>query len=114
MDAHYALKADGQTSFFKLMSRDYHGEVAKFSELVWFRIPAKQPKLAEQWRGAHWVGKSERSDAHWLAIRGSTYSAKAIRRKPRDELSAKGTAFGVVLGLTGGARLEAQRCSFFF
>ena len=40
--------ADGQTSFFKLMSKDYHGEIAKFSELVWFRIPAKQPKLAEQ------------------------------------------------------------------
>ena len=28
------LKADGQTSFFKLKSKDYHGEVAKFSELV--------------------------------------------------------------------------------
>ena len=44
------------------MSKDYHGEVAKFSELVWFRIPAKQPKLAEQWKEARWVGKSERSD----------------------------------------------------
>ena len=64
------------------MSKDYHGEVAKFSELVWFRIPAKQPKLAEQLREVHWVGKSERSDEHVLAIRGSTYSARAIRRKP--------------------------------
>ena len=34
----YALNADGQTSFLKLMSKDYHGEVAKFSELVWFRF----------------------------------------------------------------------------
>ena len=42
------------------MSKDYHGEVAKFSDLVWFRIPAKQPKLEEQWKEAHWVGKSER------------------------------------------------------
>ena len=81
----YALKADGQTSLFKLMSKDYHGEVTKFSELVWFRIAAKQPKLVEQRRKAQWVGKSERFDEHLLAIRGSIYSARAIRRKPRDE-----------------------------
>ena len=62
------FKADGETSFFKLMSKDYHGEVAKFSELVWFRILAKQPKLAEQMREANWVGKLERSDEHLLAI----------------------------------------------
>ena len=74
----YALTADGQTSFYKLMSKDYHREVAKFSELVWFRIPAKQPKLGEQWRKAHWVGKSERSDEHLLAMRGSTFSARAF------------------------------------
>ena len=49
----YALKADGHTSFSQLMSKDYHGEVAKFSELVWFRFPDKQPKLAEQWKEAH-------------------------------------------------------------
>ena len=81
----HAIKADGQTSCFKLMSKDHHGEIAKFSELVWFRIPAKQPKLAEQWKAAHWVGKSERSDEHLLAIRVSTYSARPIRRKPREE-----------------------------
>ena len=44
---HYRVKADGQTSLFKLMSKDYHGEVAKFSELSWFRSTAKQLKLAE-------------------------------------------------------------------
>ena len=76
----YRFCLDGETCRV-----DYHGEVAKLSELVWFRILAKQPKLAEQWIEAHWVGKSERSDEHLLAIRGSTYSARAIRRKPRDE-----------------------------
>ena len=60
-------------------------KLAKFSELVWFRILAKQLKLAEQWKEAHWVGKSERSDEHLLAIRGSTSSARTIRRKPREE-----------------------------
>ena len=41
--------------------------------------------MAERLREAHWVGKAERSDEHLLAIRTSTYSARAIRRKPRDE-----------------------------
>ncbi len=72
----YALKADGQTSFFKLMSKDYHGEVAKLSELVWFRISAKQPKLSEQWREAHWVGKSERSDEHLFKLFSQSVSEK--------------------------------------
>ena len=81
----YAIKADGQTPFFKLMSKDHHGGISKFSELVCFRIPAKQPKLAEQRKEAHWLGKSERSDEHVLAIKGSTCSARAIRRKPREE-----------------------------
>ena len=95
----YALKADGQTSFFKLMSKDYHGEISKFSELVWFRIPAKQPKLAEQWRETHWVGKSERSDEHLLAIRGSTYfsesdlenttCAQSWMRRPQDRSTSR-------------------------
>ena len=53
--------------------------------VVFIRTPAKQPKLAEQWEEAHWVGKPERSDEHLLAIRGSTFSARAIRRKPHDE-----------------------------
>ena len=30
----YAIKADGRTSFFKMVGKDYHGEVAKFSEMV--------------------------------------------------------------------------------
>ena len=65
--------------FFKLMSKDYHGEVANFSDLVWFRILAKQPKLAEQWREAHWVGKPERSDEH--LIRGSTFFSQSDSEK---------------------------------
>ena len=60
----YAILAVGQMPFFKLMSKDYLGEFEKFSKLVWFRLPAKQPKLAEQWKEAHWVGKSERSEEH--------------------------------------------------
>ena len=65
------IKADGQTAFFKLMGQDYHGEVAKFSKLVWFRFPARQPKLAGQWK-----------EEHLMTIRGSP---ERIRRKPRDE-----------------------------
>ena len=53
----YAINADGQTALFR--ARTITKKVPKFSELVWFRIPAKQAKLAVQWREAHWVGKSE-------------------------------------------------------
>ena len=43
------------------MSKDYHGEVARFSELSVFRSTAKQSKVAEQWKGTHWVRKVESS-----------------------------------------------------
>ena len=71
------VDAEEQTSFFKWMSKDYHGEVAKFAELSWFCSAAKQSKLAEQWKDAHWVGKLKRADEHLLVVRGLTRSARA-------------------------------------
>ena len=44
------IKAEEHTSFFMWMSKDYHGEVAKLSDLNWFRSTAKQSKLAELWK----------------------------------------------------------------
>ena len=67
------------------MSKKFYAEVAKFSHLVWYHIPAKQPKIAEQRRRDHWVGKSERLVEQLTAVRGFNYSARAIQRKPRDE-----------------------------
>ena len=43
------VNAEEQTSLSKWMSKDCHGEVAKFAELSWFRSTAKQSTLAEQW-----------------------------------------------------------------
>ena len=43
------VKAKEQTSFFKWMSKDYRGEVVRFTELSWFRSIAMQSKLANQW-----------------------------------------------------------------
>ena len=79
------INAEEQTSFFMWMSKDYHDEVAKFSELSWCRTPAKQAKLTEQWKDAHWVGMWKRSDEHLLVIKGSIRSARAGRRQSRDE-----------------------------
>ena len=67
-----------------LMSKKSFFKVAKFSELIRFRVPA-QPKLAEQWKEAQRVGKLKRADEHVFAINGSTYSAKTIRRTSREE-----------------------------
>ena len=63
----------------------YHREVTKFAELVWFRTIAKQSKLAEQWKDAHWVGKLKQVDEHLLVIKGLTRSAGAGRRQTRVE-----------------------------
>ena len=69
----------------KWMSRNHHGEVTKFAELSWFRSIAKQSKLAEQWKGAHWVGKLKQVDEHLLLIKGLTRSAGAGRRQDHVE-----------------------------
>ena len=75
------LKAEEQTSLFKSMSKNYHGEAAKFVGLSWFCSIDKQTKLAEQWNDAHLIGKFKRDDEHLLVIRGSTPSARAGRKK---------------------------------
>ena len=72
-----SVNAEEQTSLFKWMSRDYHGEVAKFAQFSWFHRIAKQSKLAEQWKDVHWVGKLKRADEHLLVIRSLTRSAGA-------------------------------------
>ena len=41
------VKAEEQTSLFKSMSKNYHGEGAKFVELGWFCSIDKQTKPAE-------------------------------------------------------------------
>ena len=83
--AQCTVKAEEQTSFFKLICKDYHGEVEKFAELSWFHRIAKQSKLAEQWNDAHLVGKLKRADEHLLVIRSLTRSARAGRRQARVE-----------------------------
>ena len=49
-------KMPGQTLFFKLMSKDYHGEVAKFPRngLVSHPLPSSQ-SWRKQWREALWL-----------------------------------------------------------
>ena len=80
------VNAEEQTSLSKWMSKDYHGEVAKFAELSWFHSIVKQAKLAEQWEDAHWIGKLKRADEQLLVIRGLTRSARAAgRRQDRVE-----------------------------
>ena len=79
-----SVNAEEQTLLFKWMSKDYHGEVTKF-ELSSFHRIAKQSKLAEPWKDAHWVGKLKRPDEHLFVIRSLTRSARACRRQARVE-----------------------------
>ena len=71
------VNVEEQTSLTKWISKDYHGEVAKFAELSWFHSIAKQSKLAERWTDAHWVGKFKRADEQLLVTRGLTRSEQA-------------------------------------
>ena len=68
------------------MSKDYHGEVAKFAELSWFHNIAKQSKLAQQWKGARWVGKLKRADEQLRVIRSLTRSSQ---KQVEDKLVMK-------------------------
>ena len=79
------VNAEEQTSFRKWTNKDDRGEVANFAEWSWFRTPAEQSKLAEQWEDAHWVGMLKRADEHLLVFRGMTRTVIAGRRHVRDE-----------------------------
>ena len=86
------------------MSKDYHGEVAKFAELRWFHSIAKQ---SEQWKDAHLVGKLTRADEHPLVIKSLTRSARASRKQVRDEKWNLGSA-KAVLSRTPGSNANTD------
>ena len=79
---HHMIKAEELTSFFKWMSKDEHGEVAKFDERSWSRSIAKTSKLAEQWNDAH---ERNRTEEHPFVIKGLNRSVRAGRKQARDE-----------------------------
>ena len=106
--AQRSVNAEEQTSLFKWMSKDYHGEVAKFAELSWFHRIAKQSKLAEQWEDAHWVGKLKRGDEHLLVIRRLTRSAGGGRRQARDEKWHLGNVIAGVENEYGNRHISCQ------
>ena len=60
------VNTEEQTSLSKWRSKDYHGEVAKFAELSWFRSIAKTSKLEEEQTDAHLVGKMNRANEQLL------------------------------------------------
>ena len=82
---HHMIKAEELTSFFKWMSKDEHGEVAKFDERSWSRSIAKTSKLAEQWNDARGIGKLNRTEEHSFVIKGLNRSVRAGRKQARDE-----------------------------
>ena len=90
------VNAEEQPSLFEWMSKDYHGEVAKFAESSWFHSAAKQSTLSEQWKDAHRVGKLKRASEQLLVIRSLSRSARAGRRQARDEKWNSGSVKAVL------------------
>ena len=81
----YAINAEEQKSVFKLMNKDYHSQIAKYSELSWFRSIAKQLKVAEQQNDAHSVRKLKRGVEHPLVIKGLICSVRTGQEQAHDE-----------------------------
>ena len=79
----YALKADGQTSFFKLMSKIT--TVRSRNSPNWFGFVFLPSNRSWQNGGEKFTRLESRSRSDILGIRGSTHSDRAIRRKTRDE-----------------------------
>ena len=77
----YVITDDERLLLFKLMSKDYHREVMKCSELNWFHSTTKQPKLGKQWTENHLVTKLKRVDGHLVEVKGWTHSTRVSRRK---------------------------------
>ena len=53
-----SVNAEEQTPLSKWMNKDYHGGIAKFVELSGFHSIAKQSEMAEQWKDAHWLERT--------------------------------------------------------
>ena len=79
----YAVRADGRTGYSRLKGREYTAGRATFGEATWYKLPkvADLTILDDRWRTAIWLGKSDRSDEHIIAVDTGAVLAPSVRRK---------------------------------
>ena len=85
----YAIKENGLTPYRMLRGRDYNGVIVEFAEVVLYKIPGLQPKLASRWEKGLWLAKRNSTDEHILGTAEGTTTARTVQRRPEEHRWSK-------------------------
>lgn len=82
----FQIRADGHTSWYHVRGKEYAGEIAILGEAVLFKDSSmEQAKLESRWQEGIWLGKPRASDSHIVGVGNQAYTARTIRRQPREK-----------------------------
>ena len=78
---------DVQSPFYRVMGGPYGGKLVEFGETVLAHLPEvgkgsgnPAPKLADRWKSAVWLGKSDLTDEHLVRTDDGVVYARCVRR----------------------------------
>ena len=78
---------DVQSPFYRAMGGPYRGKLVEFGETVLAHHPEvgkgsgnPAPKLADRWKSAVWLGKSDLTDEHLVRTDDGVVYARSVRR----------------------------------
>ena len=87
---------DAQSSFYRAMGGPYRGKLLEFGESVLAHLPEvgrgsgnPAPKLADRWKSAVWLGKSDLTDEHLVRTGEGVVYARSVRRLAEHSWSEK-------------------------
>ena len=87
---------DAQSSFCRAMGGPYRGKLLEFGESVLAHLPEvgrgsgnPAPKLADRWKSAVWLGKSDLTDEHLVRTGEGVVYARSVRRLAEHSWSEK-------------------------
>ena len=77
---------DAQSQFYRAMGGPYRGKLLEFGESVFAHLPEAgrgsenpAPKLADRWKSAVWLGKSELTEEHLVRTDEGVVYARSMR-----------------------------------
>ena len=78
---------DVQSPFYRAMGGPFRGKLVEFGETVLAHLPEvgkgcgnPAPKLADRWKSAVWLGKSDLTDEHLVRTNDGVVYARSVRR----------------------------------
>ena len=88
--------SDVQSQFYRAMGGPYRGKLVEFGETVLAHLPEvgkgfgnPAPKLADRWKPAVWLGKSDLTDEHLVRTDEGVVCARSPRRLAERSCSEK-------------------------